>query len=402
MDLAVAHKDYDVLGGGELVAEELARTFDAPLYVGRVGESLSDRDADPTEITTGRASAWLRSRGGLPRSIGHMLGWMQADELTDYEVVVTSGNEPRWYTPTDEQVVVAYTHSPPRWMYDLHHRFDASLGGRLGQFTTVAQRALFHHTTDFPDLFVANSDLVARRIRRYYNVPADRVRTVYPPVEVTAYDPSLRDTGDYYVTVGRLDGAKHVDAIVEAFNGLDATLKVAGDGEERDALEAAAGESVEMLGYVSEAKKRRLLSGAKAFVFAGANEDFCMSTVEALASGTPVITVDEGFPPMQIGAHLDDGRRGLTFARGESTSETAGNLRRAVREFEVQGVTWAPQDIATFADRFSVAEFRRGMREAVEVASERCHAEPSWDEASLTPGDGGSEETALSDGGEEK
>jgi len=48
-DIAIVHKDYDVRGGGELLAEELARTFDCPLFVGQAGANALRIDADPPE-----------------------------------------------------------------------------------------------------------------------------------------------------------------------------------------------------------------------------------------------------------------------------------------------------------------------------------------------------------------
>ena len=133
-DTAIAHKDYAVRGGGERLAEELAETFDAPLVVGRrnadnepddLGPMLEEIDYSPIPE---RIAKWMIDRGGVTRSMAYQLVWQQQDELTEYDTVITSGNEPMWYVPEDDQTVVAYTHSTPRWQYDLFHDVDSKIG----------------------------------------------------------------------------------------------------------------------------------------------------------------------------------------------------------------------------------------------------------------------------------
>jgi len=52
MDVAIAHWNESCNGGGERVAWELARQFDAPLYVGRRDPSIEPDDVDKTEGET--------------------------------------------------------------------------------------------------------------------------------------------------------------------------------------------------------------------------------------------------------------------------------------------------------------------------------------------------------------
>lgn len=183
------------------------------------------------------------------------------------------------------------------------------------------------------------------------------------------YSPDARETGGYYLYLGRLADHKHVEDVVEEFNRRDNTiLKIAGKGPERDRLERMAGENIHFEGYVSEDEKRRLYSGARALIYPAANEDFGMVPVEAMASGTPVIGVREGFTQYQI----QDGLNGYTYPRG------APGLYKAIQAFERDGVEWTGGRIAEFASRFSVEQFRAGMREAVQDARERATVSPDW------------------------
>lgn len=373
-DIAIAHKDYDVRGGGEILAERLARAFDAPLFVGRRDlDKERDDDLDIREIDYDPLPEWLATRlidnYGITRSAVYQLVWQQVDGLTDFETVIMSGNEPLWWVPEDHQTVLAYTHSTPRWQYDL---FPSDVDSRKGVIYHYLSRVLYDHNVRRPDLFVANSERVARRIQLYWGIPDERVRVVYPPVAVSEFDPTAAPAGDYFLCLGRLAGHKRTRDVVRAFDDLgdEYELVVAGRGPEGDRLREMAGSNVRFAGFVSEDRKRALYAGAKALVYPCENEDFGMVPVEAMAAGTPVIGVKEGFTEYQV----RDGENGLLWPRER------GEPARTIREFEREGVAWGPDRIAAFArQNFGIAEFRAGMREAVAEAREMTRIDPDLD-----------------------
>lgn len=375
-DIAIAHKDFAVRGGGERLVEELSRTFDAPIYVGRRNAEYEgdDRNEVIEEIDHGPLPDWLATRmidrGGATRALAYQLAWQQQPALAEADTVITSGNEPLWYQSMDDQTVVAYTHSTPRFQYDL---FQDHEYGLLGTAYAMAVRTIYETNVTEPDLYVANSDLVARRIQKYWNIPEDQIRVVYPPVQTHKYSPDAAPTGDFYLYVGRLAEHKRVDDLIREFNflGDDYTLKIAGRGPDKQRLERLADDHIGFCGYVSETRKQELMAAAKAHVYPALNEDFGMVPVESMAAGTPVIGIDEGFTQFQ----LLEGKNGYTFER-----ETR-SLYHAIRRFETEGVDWDEDRIAQFADRFSVQQFREGMREAVAEAEAQSEVTPPWRES---------------------
>lgn len=390
-DIAIAHKDYDTRGGGEVLVERMAELLDCPLYVGRYNESNAPArdDLDIREIPLKRREKWMIDRGGVTRAVAYMLAWQRAaTELRDYDVVITSGNEPMWYVPPDEQVVIAYTHSTPRFMYDLYPDRVESMGW-LEMVYYTGQRTVYQHNTARPDLWVANSDRVARRLERYQHTSEDDIHVVYPPVDTHNYDPATSATQDYYLHLGRLAGHKRVGDIVEAFNYLDETLVIAGDGPARDRLEREADGNIEFVGYVDEQRKQELMSGAKAQVYAPENEDFGMVPIESMAAGTPVIGVREGFTEYQI----QDGKNGLLFDR------EGNDLFDAIQRFEHEGVQWSGAEIAAFAEQFNVRQFHDGLRDAIDTAVTHASVTPSFETAAELP-DTTAENAAVPDGGE--
>ncbi|MBS3761208.1 MAG: glycosyltransferase [Halodesulfurarchaeum sp.] len=367
--IAIAHKDYDCRGGGEVFCRRLAEYLDCPMFVGRrnLTNEPDNSAIDITEIPLSRPEQWMIDRGGLTRTAAYMLRWpAAADQLSQFDTIITSGNEPLWWVPDDDQTVIAYTHSTPRYMYDLfNEKTDfQSLTGRLATVFYNAQRVLYETNVNRPDVWVANSELVARRIERYWNIDESQIEVVHPPVDTHEFSPEAAETDDYYLYLGRLAGAKCVDQVVAAFDELDAELVIAGTGSERERLEAMAGESVRFTGFVSEERKRELYAGARALIFPAQNEDFGMVPIEAMAAGTPVLGVRDGFTRFQV----QPGECGLLWERGE--------LAETVRAFERDGVTWSETEIATYAaTNWSIGRFESEMQAVIDEATETTAVE---------------------------
>jgi len=397
-DIAIAHGHLASIGGAERVAIELARMFEAPIYALRVDDTFVPEDIEAVQILDERAERWFQDPDGfpqLPRTLfwfGKHLhtavrgAWVPA--LREYDTVIITKNDLQWYQPGDEQTVMQYLHSPRREHYAMFHERGRS---KVRRVWSTVMRTL-HASRPIPNMVVCNSEVTKERARTAVGVPDDRLTVVHPPVSVSACDPTLSAGCDpYYLSFGRLAVNKRVDEVAEAFAEREERLLIAGDGPRRDEVEraAAGADNVEVLGWVDDARKRELMAGAKALVMHAVREDFGIVPIEAMASGTPVIGVDEPFTNKQI----LDGRNGLVYGRGE--------LGGAVARFERQGVKWSADQLARFADRwFGVNRFRDQMREVVEQARKNSAIQPPW----LNPQEGLPEsksvqQPALSDGG---
>jgi alpha-1,6-mannosyltransferase len=118
-------------------------------------------------------------------------------------------------------------------------------------------------------------------------------------------DPRLRqklglgDDQPLLVYVGRLDGEKKPDVVVEAFRqlpqSLGAKLALIGAGPLKAEIAALGDERIIMPGYLkSRAELARWLGSADIYVSAMADETFGVSILEAQASGLPVVGVAAG------------------------------------------------------------------------------------------------------------
>lgn len=374
--IAIAHGALTSDGGAQRVAVELARAFDAPIYCFNVDQNYVPDDVEAQEVMDGRWADFWTTKGRKPAVMywlgRHLYTMQRASHLSDlyeYDVVIQSKPEMGWLVQRDEQTIVRYVHHGFRRHYGQFFRMGTAMKNRLW---SLFIRTVSRQTVDYPHLLIANSETTAQRTRDHWSVRDDRLRVCYPPVRTTKFDPAYDVLDeDYYLVLGRLADNKRVAEVARAFRDREETLVIAGDGPRREAVEQAAdaASNIRIEGYVSEERKRELLASARALVMNARHEDFGMVPIEAMASGTPVIGVDEPFTNKQIINECN----GLTYTRGDA------GLNTALDEFERHGVYWSAERIAEFADRFSVDRFRDEMREHVATAVERSRVRPQWD-----------------------
>ena len=128
--------------------------------------------------------------------------------------------------------------------------------------------------------------------------------------------------------VGRMDQEKRVDELIKAFAalppGLPATLDLIGDGPERGAwtalvAELGIGDRVRFHGFVPEEALVEAYARAAVFCMPGIAELQSLVTLEAMASGTPVIAADA----MALPHLVRPGRNGWLFRPGDVSQLTA-------------------------------------------------------------------------------
>lgn len=286
-------------------------------------------------------------------------------DLSSYDLVISSSYVvAKGVLTTADQLHISYVHSPIRYAWDLYFQYLKQ--GRLerGPRSWLA-RLILHYlrlydttTASRPDVLVANSRHVARRIWKTYR---RRARVIYPPVDTAAFGPD-GPKDDYYVTVSRLVPYKRVDLIVQAFARMPhRKLVVIGDGPELDRIARLAKPNIELLGYQPFEVMRTYMQRARAFVFA-AEEDFGIVPVEAMACGTPVIAYGRG----GVRESVIEGETGLFFY--EQTPEA---LVEGVERFEQLEKSLSIERIRLQAERFSVPRFRVAFSRLVERAWEQ-------------------------------
>jgi glycosyltransferase involved in cell wall biosynthesis len=202
-----------------------------------------------------------------------------------------------------------------------------------------------------PDLYIANSSTVARRIQQTYGKKA---LVINYPIDTSKFLFGAQKE-DFYFVSSRLLGYKRIDIIVEAFNWLEWPLTIAGTGPERERLEAKALKNIKFLGYVSDEERRILMAKARSVIVA-ALEDYGLVPVEANTSGTPVIAYGAG-------GVLDTqipGKTGVFFNR-----QTPETLQAAL--LEASKISWNYRQIRQHAlSNFSEEVFFKKVEQAID------------------------------------
>jgi glycosyltransferase involved in cell wall biosynthesis len=342
-DVVLVHDYLNQRGGAERVVLELAAIFpQAPLYTSLYRRGSTFPEFGELDIRTSfldRLPVDRRFRALFPlypaafRSLGTI----------DAELVISSSSGWAHAVRTTPRAFHAvYCHTPARWLY----------GDYMG--TAVQQRALAPLQEAFrrldlrasgrADLYIANSELVRRRIRQRYGREAP---VIHPPVDVDRFTPSSR--GERLLVVSRLLPYKRVDVVVDAATRAGVGLDVVGVGPAIDDLRRRAGPTVRFHGRLPDDEIAELFQSCRAFCLPGA-EDFGITPVEANAAGKPVVAFAGGGALETI----EDGVTGAFFAEHSVTA-----LLEALEHCDA--IASPPERIAQQARRFSTHTFRKRL-----------------------------------------
>lgn len=357
MRVAVVHDWLYTLGGAEQVLREILRCY-PKADVFTLFDALSPEDREKIGFKKARTSFLQRMpfiktkhRAYLPL----MPIAIEQFDLSRYDLVISSSYAvAKGVITGPNQLHVSYVHSPMRYAWDLQHEY-LNEGGYTAGIKSALARALLHRiriwdtrTAHGPDAMMANSNFVAKRIKKVYGRDA---KVIYPPVTMSSLPKDL-PVGDHFLAASRLVPYKRIEAVIEAFNSMpDQKLVVAGDGPEAERLKALAGPNVTFAGFVSDERLRELMATARAFVFA-AEEDFGIIVVEAQSEGAPVLALGRGGARETVSA-APELRTGMFFDVNEPEA-----IAECVRAFIAREHEFSRDVCRAHAQKFSAERFR--------------------------------------------
>ncbi len=358
MKVALVHdliKDY---GGAERVLEALCEIYpDAPIYTAfYVKGSLAYEKFKDKKIIPSWAHyiPFFSTKLHSPLRFLAPLIWGSFDH-SKYDVVISSAS---WFVTkgfggSKGPIEICYCHTPPRYLYGYKTSIEWQKHWPVRIYGMIVGH--FMRMYDFSsaqkvDYFIANSQEVAKRIKKFYRRDAT---VIYPPVSLPSVAKEKKETKrDYYFIVARLVGGKGLDLAVKAAQKLDIKLKIAGvpAGYYTGYKELAqnAQENVEFLGHVTDEELVGLYGGAKAFLALATDEDFGITPVEAMLSGTPVIAYNGGGYKETV----VDGKTGVFF-----NDATVPSLIDAIKRLDT--ITIDPLECKKLAQKFSKERFKR-------------------------------------------
>jgi len=344
---ALVHEWLTVLGGSERVVKSFTKILpQAPIYTSVYNPKTLGEYFSSQVIKTSYLQKLPFATKIYPKLLPLMPGAFEKFNLMDRDIVLSSSSSCAKGVITGAHTMhVSYIHSPMRYAWDLYFDYLQDSGPVTRFFMKKLMpriRQWDSLNTQRVDYLIANSSTVAQRIEKYYRRKAV---VINPPVDTSWFNLAPSPSRDYYFTLSRLIPYKRIDLAVEAFNRLGKKLLIAGAGPELGRLKKMAKPNVEFLGRVSEEESRRLYQNAKAFLFPGF-EDFGITPVEAMASGTPVIAYGKGGVRDSVVENIT----GVFFPH-----QSVESLIEGVEDFENRN--WDPKICRKRADVFSVDLF---------------------------------------------
>jgi len=353
--VAVIHDWLTGMRGGESVLEaildavpdaELFTLFHFPGKVSRKIEARPIHTSSLQRIAT-RVSDYRKLLPLFPRTVRQ---W----DLSRFDLVISSSHCVAKGVDARGKPHLCYCHTPMRYMWD---RFDdyfprsrPLLRAAVSMFKPGLQRWDVRTAAGVTQ-FVANSNFVRGRIRKYYG--RDSI-VIHPFVGQDFLSAPLQtEREDFDLIISALAPYKRLDLAIEAGR----PLVIIGDGPMRKRLARLAGPNVAFLGSVSREVILDYLSRARTLILPGV-EDFGITPLEAMAVGTPVVA-------FRAGGALDtvvDGRTGVFF-----DEPVVHSIRDALERAGAQ--KWNREQIRGHAASFSRARFQQQLTNVLQQVS---------------------------------
>lgn len=283
---------------------------------------------------------------------------VESAHLDDYDLVISSCcGYAKGVKRGENAVHVCYCHNPMRWVwrfqeYMAKEKFSSLTKMALHTMIEALKRWELKAATR-PDYFVANSHIVARRLKAAFGVDAT---VIEPPIDTARFWIS-KNVEDYYLVLSRLVPYKRIDLAVEACTRTGRRLVVIGDGTDRERLKAMAGPTVTFLGRQPDKVVNRYASRCRALIFPG-EEDFGMAPLEINAAGRPVVAYGAGGATETVIERVN----GLLF-REQTTEALIDALERCERR------VWNAPTIRRVAQRYDIHHFQERLLGFLEKVS---------------------------------
>lgn len=370
MKVALVHDYLNQFGGAERVLSALHELYpEAPIYTALYDERVMGKYFQDAQIFSPNWSKWP----GLGRlykffSLFYPLVFESFD-LSSFDVVISSSsNFAKGVITNQYQLHISYCHTPPRFLYRYFTETNLRESRFLAPLLSIVDNYL--RLWDFwaaqrVDYFIANSDEVKGRIKKFYNKDS---QVIYPPVELPKFQtvkvtPLEKESSQkgYFLVVSRLSAYKNVDLAILACQKLNLPLVIVGRGREEDKLRKMITDNslIRMAVEIDDQQLADLYQNCQAVICPVADEDFGIVPVEAMLFGKPVIALRSGGYKESV----VENRTGVFF-----NAPTVESLIVALENWQSQKMSdkFNGQEIKEWATRFSKERFKNEIQSFLE------------------------------------
>jgi glycosyltransferase involved in cell wall biosynthesis len=177
---------------------------------------------------------------------------------------------------------------------------------------------------------IAVSDFTRQELRKYYNIPENKIRVIHNGVDINKFKPAVgkrkvkeelgfNPDAIAILSVGRLYARKGLFSLIESMPQVikrfsNAKFIISGKGQSNEMRKLVAHaeklgvkDNIIFTGYYPDKKLPKLYQAADVFAFSTFYEHHPFAILEALATGLPVVTTNVGGIPETI----ENGKNGF-------------------------------------------------------------------------------------------
>ena len=301
MKIAIVHDWLNQKNGGaEAVLFKLAKMYpNADIYTLIYNPKKFDEFIGGRNITTSRLQKFPKFFKKRPKLLLPFIQKaIQRWNFENYDLVISSSSA--WVkniNVTKSTKHVCYCYSPARMLWDSWPKYideqNLNYLAKLYIIKLASKLRIWDFYKSQENIeFIGISKHINSRIKKFYRRDSE---LVYPPVDLEKFQNVNTKKNDFYLVISVLSKYKNIELAVKAFMDSGKNLVIAGDGPDFERLQklSASHKNILFLGRVSESKKISLMASAKGFIFCNV-EDFGITMVESIASGTGVIALSGG------------------------------------------------------------------------------------------------------------
>lgn len=360
MKIAIAHDYIISRGGAERVALAMAQDLKADVWTTNYEP---DRTFDEFRKINVFSNPLLSEKSPLLQTAA--ISKFRSMDLSGYDIIISSGNWAKQVgMKKNNHPQIHYEYTPPRAFYDLYVPIKKRLPLVQRKFFSAwvryAKKADIDATKKIEKMLTL-SEVVRQRIWKCYGRDSD---IVYPSVDLEKY--YYRKSGDFFLSVQRIEPEKRVDMQLEIFRKLpnEKLVIVGSPGKNSsdyfNALKKKAPKNVEFAGSISDKQLLELYAKCRATIQTSVNEDFGLIPVEGMAAGKPALAVNEG----GFAETIINGKTGFLVKE-----PYVKNFAKAIKSLGKYGIT--RKSCRKRAEFFSRKNFMKGIRKAIEEVAEK-------------------------------
>lgn len=357
MKVALVHDHLAQDGGAEKVLKSFSEIWpSAPIFVWlydkeKANSFFKQRDVRPSFI-----QKMPFAKRMYKRYLPFLPSATESYNLSEFDVVLSdTASLGKGVITNVNTLHICYCHTPTRYLWSdkdvVIDKWEKSkIIGSVSKLYKTYLRIWDMMSVGRVDKFIANSNFIASRIKKYYKRDSD---VIHPPLETEKFTISPK-VENFYLIGGRLVSYKRYDLAVKAFNRIGIPLKIFGDGPEFKNLKSMAKSNIEFLGRVSDKEIASLYSRAIAFLHPQV-EDFGITPLESQAAGRPVIAYKAGGALETI----VEGKTGQFFE-----NQNWESLSEIIIKFKPENFN--PNEIREHALTFDQSRFKEKIKTFVE------------------------------------